>query len=171
MRKEVTINFRKVNIIYIVLFIASFILLAILQIYLHTEYYFRPTWLSLIYMILVIPVHEGLHAVGFLIFSKAPKDSVEFGFHKQYYMPYCHCRNFENTKFGYISTMMLPNIILITITIVILFFTNNIYWSLVASLIISSGTGDYYMASLVSKYKDTAKFIDHPTKPGFYVVE
>lgn len=171
MKKEVIINIIKANILCIVLFFISFILLAMLQAHLHTEYYFKPNWLSLIYMILLIPIHEGLHAMGFLLLSKAPKENVKFGIHKQYYMPYCHCSNFENTKFGYISTMMLPNIILTTTTIIILFFTNNIYWSLVAGLVVSSGAGDYYMAYLVSKYKNTAKFIDHPTEPGFFVIE
>lgn len=171
MKKEVIVDMKKANIVSIVLFIISFVLLAMLQMRLHTNYYFKPTWLSLMYIILVIPLHEGLHAVGFLLLSKAPKENVKFGFHKQYYMPYCHCANFENTKFGYISTMMLPNIILTIISVVILFFTNNLFWSLIASSVISSGAGDYYMAYLVSKYKNTAKFIDHPNEPGFFVIE
>lgn len=45
------------------------------------------------------------------------------------------------------------------------------FWSFVASFVISSGAGDYYMAYLVSKYKNNAEFVDHPTEPGFYVIE
>lgn len=171
MKKEIIADIKKANILCIILFFLSFILLAIFQASLYEEYYFKFTWLSLVYIITIIPLHELLHAVGFLIFSKAPKDSVKFGFHKQYYMPYCHCSNFENTKSGYIATMMLPNIILSLITFAILFFTNNIFWSFVASFVISSGAGDYYMAFLVSKYENNAEFVDHPTEPGFYVIE
>lgn len=171
MKKEVIVDIRKAYILSIVLFFIPFIALAMLQVHLHTEYYFRPSWLSLIYIILVIPLHEGLHAIGFLVFSKAPRESVKFGFHKEYLTPYCHCSNFENTKFGYISTMMLPNIILIIISVEILFLTNNLFWSLIAAFVISSGAGDYYMAYLVSKYKNTTKFIDHPTEPGFFMIE
>ncbi|MCF6466328.1 DUF3267 domain-containing protein [Clostridium sp. Cult2] len=171
MKKEVIINIKKVNIICIILFFTSFALLAIFQISLHTEYYFKPSWIALVYIILVIPAHEGLHAIGFMLLSKAPKVNIKFGLHKKYFMPYCHCSNFENTKFGYISSMLLPNIILTIITIAIIFFTSNIYWSLVSSFVVSSGAGDYYMAYLVLKYPNTERFIDHPTEPGFYVIE
>lgn len=171
MKKEIIIDMKKVGILKIVILIITFIVLAMFQMWLYQECYFKFNWLSLIYIILVIPLHEGLHAVGFLLLSKAPRDSVKFGFHKEYLAPYCHCSNFENTKFGYISSMLLPNIILTIVSIVILLFTSNIYWSLVAGFVISSGAGDYYMAYLVSKYSKGIKFIDHPTEPGFFVIE
>ena len=128
MKKEVIIDMKKAGIINIAIFIIAFILSAMLQVYLHAEYCFKLSWLSLVYVILIIPAHEGIHAIGFLLLSRAPRDSVEFGFHKEYFAPYCHCSNFENTKFGYISSMMLPNIILTIVSVVILFFTANICW-------------------------------------------
>lgn len=49
--------------------------------------------------------------------------------------------------------------------------SRNLFWTLIAGLVIASGTGDYYMIYLVSKYPKGTKFMDHPTEPGFYVIE
>lgn len=170
MKEKVIINIKKSYILSIILFFVAAIIGAMIQISVRDNFYISFNWIGIIFLIIVIPVHEGLHALGFIFLSKAPKENVEFGIHKEYLVPYCHCSNYENAKSGFLKVLLLPNVVLSIISVAILLFVDNVFWSLVLGCVVSSGTGDFHMAYIVSTYGHNAKFIDHPTEPGFYVI-
>ena len=169
--KEVIADLKKVNITYISSLLISFVISFFIQKKIYSRLFFKFNWIGIIYIIVIIVIHEGLHGLGFIILAKAPRNKVKFGFHKQYFTPYCACNDYPMTKFGYISTLLLPSIIIVIATAAILFSTSNIFWSIVFSWVVASGSGDYYMAYLVSTYESRVKFMDHPKEPGFFVLE
>lgn len=164
-------DLKKVNITYISSLLISFVISFFIQRKIYNHLFFKFNWIGIIYIAIIIVIHEGLHALGFIILAKAPRDKVKFGFHKQYFTPYCACNDCLITKFGYISTLLLPSVILGIVTVIFLFFTNNIFWSIICGWVVASGSGDYYMAYLVSRYESHVKFMDHPKEPGFFVLE
>ena len=170
MKKEIILDLKKVNIIGIVTFLIAYLLSIKLQLLLHSDYYFKFSWISILYLVAIIFLHEGLHGIGFRFIAKAPANKVKFGIVKKYLMPYCSCSNYEITKTQYIVTMLLPNIILSIVTFIILLSNSNLFWSIILCWVVSSGAGDYYMAFLVSKYPKGTKFMDHPTQPVFYII-
>lgn len=169
--KEVLASRNKINILLLVLTFVASIIGVKLQRLIRGNIYLNFNLVQLIYVVVSIVLHELLHAVGHIFISGAPRESIEFGFNIKHMAAYCYCNNFEISKSGYIKSLLLPNVFLTLITLIILFFTDNILWSIIFGLMFSSGAGDYYMVYLLSKYKNNAKFIDHPSLPGFYVIE
>lgn len=124
----------------------------------------------ILYIVSIVFAHEGLHGVGFRYIGKASWENINYGVYK-YLMPYCICKDLIMSKRQYIGIMLLPNIVLSGLTLVIMFKSYNLFWTLIAAFVISSGIGDYFMVAEVSKYTIGARFQDHPMKPGFYVYE
>lgn len=168
--KEIIVDLRKINITYLLTLVGTLLTSILIIVIKNNIVYFKWNWIIILSFLSVIIFHEVIHAVGFIIFAKVPIDKVKFGFHKQYYVPYCSADGVIS-KFGYISALLLPNILLGSIGLIYLFFTNNFLWSIFVTWIVASGSGDYYMLYLVSKYNNKSKFMDHPTEPGFFVIE
>lgn len=168
--KEIIVDLRKINITYLITLVVTIIISIVIIIIKNNTVYFKWDWIIILFFLSVIILHEAIHAIGFIIFAKVPIDKVKFGFHKQYYVPYCSADGIIS-KFGYISALLLPNILLGSIGLISLFFTNNFLWSLFVAWLVASGSGDYYMLNLVSKYNNDSRFMDHPIEPGFFVIE
>ena len=168
--KEIIVDLRKINITYLITLVGTIITSILIIIIKNSTVYFRWEWIIIPIFISVIILHEAIHAVGFIIFAKVPIEKVKFGFHKQYYVPYCSADGIIS-KFGYLAALLLPNILLGSIGLISLFYTNNVLWSIFVSWLVASGSGDYYMLRLVSKYNSNSRFMDHPTEPGFFVIE
>lgn len=122
-----------------------------------------------IYLILFIFAHEVLHGVGFKIFCKAPWQNIKYGFHKEYRVPYCTCRDLMHKRTNFIGVLLLPTIVLGIITLIITYYSKNLLWIFITAYVFSGGSGDIYMAFDVMKYSKSYKFTDHPTEPGYIV--
>src|SRR6266850_1808671 len=48
-------------------------------------------WALLVSIILLVPIHEAIHALGALRFAKVSWHDIHFGFMWQALVPYCHC--------------------------------------------------------------------------------
>ena len=168
--KEIIIDLRKINKTYLISFLTTIVVAILMLIIKTSPIYFKWRWIVLLFIVAVIILHEAIHAIGFILFAKVPLNKVKFGFHRQYYVPYCSAEGIMS-KFGYIAALLLPNIVLGSIGIISLYFTNNAIWSIFVAWLIASGSGDYYMLILVSKYNRYTRFIDHPSEPGFFVME
>ena len=133
--------------------------------------YFKIEIHIISYMILSIFAHELLHGIGFRIFCKAPWKNIRFGFHKKYKVPYCSCMDLRHERNEFIGVMLLPTIINGIITLIITYYSNNLFWTYVMAFVISGGAGDIYMAYGVLKDPIGYKYMDHPTEPGYIVYE
>src|SRR5437660_10209712 len=45
----------------------------------------------LVSFVALLPVHEGIHALGLLKFAKVSRHHIRFGVMWRHLMPYCHC--------------------------------------------------------------------------------
>jgi hypothetical protein len=45
----------------------------------------------LLSVVLLVPIHEGLHAVGLFVFARVARRDIRFGVMWRALMPYCHC--------------------------------------------------------------------------------
>jgi len=170
MKKEVVINIIWSNILSAWIFIFISVASILFQESINSNVFLNVSWLRIVYIFAIIVLHEYLHSLGFRYFAKAPKKNIKFGFNKKYLAPYCSCNDFEMDKMGYLYSIFLPNIVLSLSVLMLVILSKNLFWSIFLGFVVSAGAGDYYMAYLVSKYDKNVKFIDHPTKPGFFVI-
>ena len=167
MGKTIYLDMKKSNILAIFLFAFTLVILIYFKIRNQTMVlYYKVEINIIVYTILSIFAHELLHGLGFKIFCKAPWKNIRFGFHKKYKVPYLsHGRN------KFIGVILLPTIINGIITLIIAYYSNNLFWTYVMAFIISGGAGDIYMAYGVLKDPIGYKYMDHPTEPGYIVYE
>lgn len=171
MGKEVILDLKaasKVG-IYLQVFV-TFILILFKMIFQNSGLFFKFTLGILIYSIVFIFAHELLHGIGFKIFCNAPWKDIRYGFDKRYFTPYCSC-NLVIDRNRFIGVILLPTIIIGIITLIITYYSRNLFWTLTAGFVFSGGAGDIYMVYEISKYPNICKFKDHPSEPGFIVYD
>lgn len=172
MEKTIYLDMKKSNILAIFLFAFTLVILIYFKIRHQTMVLYHKVEINIIvYTILSIFAHELLHGLGFKIFCKAPWENIRFGFHKKYKVPYCSCRDLSHGRNKFIEVILLPTIINGIITLIIAYYSNNLFWTYVMAFIISGGAGDIYMAYGVLKDPIGYKYMDHPTEPGYIVYE
>lgn len=122
----------------------------------------------LLLYILTIPIHEGLHGLGFLPFVKNGVRSIKFGFMKEYLTPYCHCREGLKPR-AYLFALLLPFGVLGIGTFIIGLLTQEPLFLWLSALSLLSAGGDTTIAVLLRKYLSLPDcFIkDHVSECGF----
>lgn len=175
-RRKVAINIISANIFAFILAIVSAILMAIPFFLLH------PDWLHhsyssmsddlwfILFMILGVPIHEGIHGLTWGLVNKGGFRHVSFGVIWKYLTPYCHYSK-PMTRGRYIAGALMPCLILGIIPAVASLFNGNIFWLAFGVIYISGAAGDLWMTWLILKEPKDAMFLDHPSEAGFYVIE
>lgn len=116
-----------------------------------------------------LAMHEGIHALGAIIFGKVSFREVKFGINLTQGMLYCHI-NKPIKASAYKIMLILPAIITGLIPLIISAFMGNIFLVLVFSMLLCGGAGDFVMFMGISKLKGDTLIIDHPKAPAFYAV-
>jgi len=123
-----------------------------------------------LFIVLVIGViaHELIHGVFWALFTKKGFSSIKFGILKQYFTPYCHCKEPLKVK-HYIIGAIMPAIILGFIPIIAGLMYGFLSWLLFGIFFIAAAGGDFLMINLLRKehMNDWAK--DHPSEAGYYI--
>ncbi len=118
--------------------------------------------------IVLIALHEGLHALGMLMVGIPPKN-IKFGMIPKQGMLYCTC-DVPMTADKYMLVLMLPILVTgILPWIIATIYLNIVYVALFAGLIVG-GAGDVYMIAKLSKYPSKQLISDHPEAPAFYLL-
>lgn len=171
MKKEIIFDIKKIRILSVILTILIAFILVLIRLNIERPvFYFNIRWYMVIYIVFIVFAHEGLHGIGFRYIGKSPWENISYGIHRQYLTPYCVCKDSIMTKRQYLGVLLLPNIILSSITLMIMIKSYNLIWTLLATFVIASGVGDYYIAIDVFKHSKGTKFHDHPSQPGFYIL-
>lgn len=128
---------------------------------------------KLIYLIIIlflsIILHEGLHGVGFFVFSKAGLKEIQFGILWKYLAPYAHC-TIPITRGAYMASALLPVWIMALCPLIISFFNGSIYWLLYGIVLSWASTGDVISVWLALKIPSEKLLLDHHEHLGFFVV-
>lgn len=159
----------------IIMFIVPFVALSLLNLFVFGSksvttgmwYLDIIIWVVLVFLLVII--HEGLHAVGFLLFGKAKKADISFGIVPKQGMVYCTCKKPMTSKM-YLLALILPIVVTGIIPIIIVTIFGNVSLILLFSVMISGGAGDVIMLNQVRKLTKEQLIMDHPKAPAYYLV-
>lgn len=117
-------------------------------------------------LLLSIPIHEGLHGLGWVLFCKEKGKSIQFGVMWESLTPYCHCRE-ALTVGQYYLGLLLPFTVLGVVICVISIVIGNAVLLILGIYNILLAGGDTTIGCIIAKYlgKDV-KILDHPDQCG-----
>ena len=122
-------------------------------------------FLSLISILL----HELIHALVFVIFSKRKLKSVKIGVLWKHLTPYTHCKE-PMSKYKYALALISPFIVLGLIPIILSFYLSSTIILFYGLIMIFAASGDLLILSYLSKVKSDKLVLDHESKVGFWII-
>ena len=172
-KKELSANGTKINILAIITGGAPALIMVLLFALLHGWQKFDEMnfMLVMIIYLLSVIVHECIHGLFFAMFSKDHFKSIEFGIIWKSLNPYCYCAEPVN-KLQYMTALLMPGFILGICVGVLGIIIGNPSFTTFGALNMLSAGGDIYIAYLILKNIDKKGdlYLDHPDKPGLYVL-
>jgi hypothetical protein len=116
-----------------------------------------------------VVIHELIHGLFMLLFSKRP-DSIKFGFRKDVFIPFTHCKVPLGSGQMFI-VVIAPWIILGLIPFVLSMNNGNpVVWFIGFSMTLAA-IGDFVYAFLILKTGFNVRIIDHDKEIGFKIVD
>lgn len=176
-RKKLRVfNLGKINVLAVVLFFVFALsglainLFAAKSPYLATGSVAGDIGLSVGLIAVGLFVHEGIHGLAAIVFGKAKKGEVAFGFKIKDGLLYCHCKKPLEGK-AYFVMLILPLIVTGIIPFAICVALGGLMQICVFSLMIAGAAGDIAMACGVIKNGDTERTVlDHPDMTAYYAL-
>ena len=136
---------------------------------LHPMYRSHRMVLLLIALIVSIPVHESLHAAGYVWFGRVPWKSVRFGLNIRVMAAFIHCPA-PIPASAYRKLTALPGIVLgIIPSIAGIAFGDGIATMYGFLMLIGAG-GDFLILRTLRRVPPDARVLDHPTRAGCRVL-
>ncbi len=114
-----------------------------------------------------IIVHELIHGAFILLFTKN-KNKLKFGFNKEAFVPYAHCK-VPLIAWQMLIVALAPGIILGLIPFSISLINGNVILWFIGFAMILGAIGDFIYAYLILKIGLNKKILDHPSEVGFIV--
>jgi len=119
-------------------------------------------------IVLGIVLHELLHGLGWIPFTKGKFRSLRFGFMVPEMAPYAHCKE-TLPVYGYRIGILLPAIVLGFLPALKGVVTGSFSWLCYGILFTWAASGDLIMFWHIRKLKPNDKVTDHPEKLGCIV--
>jgi len=132
------------------------------------KYTFLSGFIPLFFIVLGIVLHELIHGLTFLPFCKNGFKSIKFGFLKQYFTPYCHCKEPLKLKYYRIGVIM-PAIILGFLPSIWAVVTGNFYLLCFGIFFIMGAAGDFMILMTLKNENPEDLVLDHPSEAGCFV--
>lgn len=124
-------------------------------------------WHLVLWLIPIVVVHEGLHAIVWAL-SGAKWRNIRFGFHRQYFTFYTHCK-VPISKFTYFAGGIAPFVFLSILPAVYAFYIPSYYWLAFAIFNGWACAADLLMCYYVLLLPPKVHLLDHPEKLGFFI--
>ena len=122
-------------------------------------------WVFLGSLVLLVVVHEALHAFAALQWGKVPIGSIRFGFNLKWLAPYCHFSS--GMRMGSFRVfLLLPLVVTTFVTGLVILLDPAIWTLLLFSVAFSGCSGDVLMYFKVQGYDKNLWVRDHPSEPG-----
>lgn len=122
-------------------------------------------WFAL--FLLTIPIHEGLHGLGWHWFTEDGWGSIHFGMMWKYLTPYCHCAQPLKMRY-YLVGVLLPFAVLGLGLSLIGIATHHAPTLQLGALGMLAAGGDTTIAWMLRKHRGCLIY-DHPSECGFIV--
>ena len=117
-----------------------------------------------------IVLHEGLHGLGWVFFTRTKFRSLRFGFMVREMAPYAHCLE-PLPVYGYRIGILLPAVVLGLLPALKGIITGSFSWLCYGMLFTWAASGDLIMYWHIRKLNAHAKVMDHPEKLGCIILE
>lgn len=114
-------------------------------------------------------MHELIHALSWVAFTKKGIKSFKFGFSKTDFSPYIHCTEPLKISVYRIGTIM-PGIILGLVPVILSLFTGKTMMFLFGVFFLWAASGDFMVLWLIRKLDKNLLVQDHPEKIGCMVI-
>ena len=185
-KKEMVVNIIWGNIIWLIIIIFTLIIFGIPYFITWRENLFgidnklimnsRDKFFFLLFLLLGIILHELIHIIFFVIFSKNKFKSIKFGILPGInlltpYRHYYHCKEILSIKQYRIAVIMPLLLLGIIPTVVSIFIGCNLLFLCGTILIIWVGSSDILIYIKTFKEKKSSLILDHPSEVGYYVYE
>ena len=140
----------------------------------HLLPYFHPFspwqfYLLLISIVVLVPVHEGLHALGVVLFAKATMRDFKFGIMWRAFMPYCHCKKILTVD-QYRRMTLLPLQVTGTTSLATLIVYPSDALGMLAGFTLGTCVGDVWIAFKLRKFECNLLVQDCPSDVGCDVI-
>jgi hypothetical protein len=173
--KEKTINIKYINIISLIITPVFFSMVIVPYLYFmreKTDTIFSPIDFVFLFISVIISflIHELIHAIAFMKYTKHGYKSIKFGILWKYMALYCHCNEFI-TVGQYRIVLIMPSIILGFIPIILGFCIPNFIILLFGCVMTMGGIGDFFCIWILRNFKKNTMVMDHPDKVGFFYEE
>jgi hypothetical protein len=116
-------------------------------------------------VIVLIPAHEGLHALGLRWFARVPWTEVRFGVMWRILSPYCRCMAPIPIQ-AFRRMVLLPLYVTGGTTVALLLLFPADWTALVAGTAIAICTGDVWVAAKLSRFAGNLLALDSPSEIG-----
>ena len=124
-----------------------------------------PLAIGLLLMAAGVLVHELLHAVGFLLFGRAPRSQVRLGFQPRTLTPFASCR-VPVTASAYRAAGLLPAVVLGGLPIAAAWATGSSTLLLWGWLMLALAGGDVAAVWAMRRVPADAMVVDDPQRVG-----
>ena len=125
-------------------------------------------WMFLGSLVLLVVVHEALHAFAAMQWGDVPFSSIQFGLKLKWLVPYCHCAS--PLRIGvYRIFVLLPLMVTTPVAGLVLWFAPSFWSLLLFSIAFSACAGDVLMYFKVQDFRSDLWVEDHPSEPGCYI--
>lgn len=122
-------------------------------------------WILVPALLISIVVHEGLHALGFLLFGGAPRRAVHFGIHRPTLSPFAGCRVPISAR-AYRAAVALPAIVLGVLPAAAGLVTGNGFLAVWGAFMLHAASGDFIVLWVVRRVPPETPVLDHPERVG-----
>ncbi|MDE3001199.1 MAG: DUF3267 domain-containing protein [Gemmatimonadota bacterium] len=125
-------------------------------------------WLFLGSLVLLVFVHEALHALAALLWGKASFSSIRFGHNLKWLVAYCHCSS-PMRMGAFRRLLLLPLAVTVPVAGLFLLLYPSLSTLLLFCLSFSACAGDVLIEFKVQNFPADLWVQDHPSEVGCYV--
>lgn len=121
-------------------------------------------------LLIGVPLHEFLHALGWVYFGKKSFKEIKFGFQWKTITPYAHL-TVPVSAWGYRMGTVLPGLVLGLLPYLAGLISGNGWLGALGLFFIFAAGGDLLALWIIRKVKNQTVVIDHPSQVGCLVLE
>lgn len=115
-----------------------------------------------------IVVHEGLHAIGWMVFGRMPRSAIKIGVKWELLTPYAHSREPMPVN-GYRWGTALPGLLMGVLPSILAVILGNGFLLLFGAFFTAAAGGDFLVLWLLRDVPKGALVEDHPSRVGCIV--
>lgn len=128
------------------------------------------TWQVFLLLLFGVVVHEGLHALAWLVFLKGDYKQISFGFNLSSFSPYTHCKK-PMPVWQYRLGGLLPGLIMGIIPAILSLIFGWAAINFIALLFLWAAGADFLSLWYLRKIPGDKIIQDHPDEMGFIVLD